>query len=295
VGTLISEALLTPFSDRPQLALDLLDEVFGLALPHGEGPHLWRSAGGPRERGAPTGLSLILGRPRRLGIAVEALVARSSHSRAGGLARAAALAARLDAPALLLWVTPGRELSGSRAPPRERGARRFVEVVLGPETMPRVVRAEAARQEPELALLSALIHGPHPGGEAVALAYLEAALLLEERGRRYVDLILGTLPDGARQKLEDVMLKREYQFHSEFARRFAAHGRALGHVVGRAQGREEGVALGKATALIAILDQRALRITRERRAEILACEDHAALDRWLLRAVRAASLDEVLA
>jgi hypothetical protein len=70
-----------------------------------------------------------------------------------------------------------------------------------------------------------------------------------------------------------------------------AQGRAEGVAQGRAEGRAEGVA----EALIALLEARDLLPSNHQRARILACEDAAQLNRWIKKAARATSVDEVFA
>jgi hypothetical protein len=66
-------------------------------------------------------------------------------------------------------------------------------------------------------------------------------------------------------------------------------------VIARSEGRETGRAEGKAAAVLAILSARRVEIEDAVRARILACSDEATLDRWLARAVTAASAGDVVA
>jgi hypothetical protein len=68
---------------------------------------------------------------------------------------------------------------------------------------------------------------------------------------------------------------------------------AEGRAEGVAEGRAEGVAEGRALALIAFLEARDLTPSDEQRARILACEDAVELGRWIKKAARATSLDDV--
>ena len=61
-----------------------------------------------------------------------------------------------------------------------------------------------------------------------------------------------------------------------------------------AEGRSEGVALGKATAILAILAARQIEVSAEVRAKIEACNDAATLDGWIARALTAASAEELV-
>jgi predicted transposase/invertase (TIGR01784 family) len=60
-----------------------------------------------------------------------------------------------------------------------------------------------------------------------------------------------------------------------------------------AKGRAEGEALGEAKALLVVLAAHGFEPSEARRRQVLACTDAAILERWLARAVKARSLDEV--
>jgi hypothetical protein len=80
------------------------------------------------------------------------------------------------------------------------------------------------------------------------------------------------------------------QFKSDLRHEATQAGLKLGEAKGKAEGKVE----GKAEALLAVLAARGVRVTEVARAKILACPDQATLDRWLVRAVTAASVDEAL-
>jgi len=61
----------------------------------------------------------------------------------------------------------------------------------------------------------------------------------------------------------------------------------------RDQSREEGESLGKAKALLAVLESRGLEVNAEIRRKVLACTAPDTLDRWLSRVARASSVGEV--
>ena len=87
------------------------------------------------------------------------------------------------------------------------------------------------------------------------------------------------------------MSQGNYQYQSDFAKKYVAEGKAEGE----AKGKAEGEAKGKAEAILRVLGARRLPVADAQRARVLACTDLALLDRWLDRAVTAASADEALA
>jgi hypothetical protein len=62
---------------------------------------------------------------------------------------------------------------------------------------------------------------------------------------------------------------------------------------GEAKGKAEGIALGQAKAILSVLTARGIAISADARARIEACKDLPTLDRWIARAVHAASVEEV--
>lgn len=71
--------------------------------------------------------------------------------------------------------------------------------------------------------------------------------------------------------------------------------RAEGHAEGRLEGRAEGRVEATAAALISVLLARTLPLDDHERRRILAERDPARLERWLVAAVRCASVAELLA
>jgi hypothetical protein len=68
-----------------------------------------------------------------------------------------------------------------------------------------------------------------------------------------------------------------------------AEGRAEGETAGVVKGKVE----GKVEALLAVLAARGISVGQEVRARIEACKDAATLDRWIVRAVTVASVEEI--
>ena len=218
--------------------------------------------------------------------------------------------ARYGAPACVLVVALRADVeSWARQPvPLGPGGSVFKALVVGPSAVPRVTDDAAARAEPELAVLSAVVHGDDADvGLAIALAALEAAAPLEEpRARLYFDVIMGALGPAARRALEDGMDLRKYEYKSEFARKYVAQGREEGRAEGETKGRAEGETKGraegetkgrteaKADALITVLRARGLGPTEADAARIRRMQDVTTLDVWIARAATAARVEDVL-
>jgi PD-(D/E)XK nuclease family transposase len=109
--------------------------------------------------------------------------------------------------------------------------------------------------------------------------------------------VLRTIERSHLSPHEAYLLKEEAQWES--AKREARgegkeEGLREGEARGRAEGVREGEAKGKAAALLTVLAARGLEVDGETRARIEACDEPARFDRWLARALTAASAREVV-
>jgi hypothetical protein len=159
----------------------------------------------------------------------------------------------------------------------------LIPLVLGPAAVPLVVEERDAVEAPELAVLSAMVHGDDPRAAQVGKAAIAGARGLDdERAMLYVDLVFTSLRGAARAVLEALMANGNYEYQSDFAKRYVA------------QGRVEGRTEGRADSILRVLEARGIAVSAEHRARILSCTDMPTLDAWLARAVSAASADEVI-
>jgi hypothetical protein len=77
-------------------------------------------------------------------------------------------------------------------------------------------------------------------------------------------------------------------------RKFRLELEARGEARGEAKGKAEGKAEGKQEALLLLLSTRELPVSSAQRRRIQGCTDLEVLDRWIQRAARASSADDVL-
>jgi hypothetical protein len=146
---------------------------------------------------------------------------------------------------------------------------------------------DAAVEAPELAVLSAMVHGDDDDAVEIATAALAGASGLDdERARLYADLVILSVHKGARAILEALMASGKYEYQSDFARRYFAQGEAAGEARGEAKGR--------AQALLEVLRVRGIDVPADVRDRILSCRDVALLDAWVERAVTATSIGGVV-
>jgi hypothetical protein len=151
-------------------------------------------------------------------------------------------------------------------------------LVLRPSFVPVIEDVDQARQAPELAVLSAMVHGGGSVETAVKVA-LAAATAAHELGRDqfllYFGLIISALSDAGRKAFQ--MQPQGAQFFDESQRQSFNRGRAE----------------SKAAAVLAVLESRDLTISNSQRDRIESCSDLATLDRWIRRAAVVTSAEEL--
>lgn len=281
------EALVQLFRNRPELAAELLVAVLGLELPVYDAIRIQDanlSQVEPTEYRTDHVVLLEKDEPV-MGIIVEVQQGIDPVKRFTWPAYQATLRSRFRCPCCLLVVTTEPKVAKWAQEPIELGqpGSPFSPVVLGPASIPRITDPAQAEAVPELAVLSVRAHGRGEGGMEVAVAALRAASgLEEERAVLYSDLVLLAVSDAVRIALEEDMRMRGYVPQSEILRKPYL------------QGREEGRVRGIAEALLRMLAARGLEVAEAHRERILTCQDPEQLDRWIDRAARAESVDELL-
>jgi hypothetical protein len=289
VPSLAHEAVLDLFRNRPSLGPELLRDALHTPVPSFDRV---RVGDANLTELVPTefraDLVLLLEAedgPPQSAIVVEAQRGMDSRKRWSWPVYITNLRARVHCDVALLVLAEDDVVANWAKRPIETGHPGFAltPLVLGPGSVP-VVRDEVqAARAPELAVLSAIMHGQEVEAAEIGRAALAAARGLDDdRARLYVDLVLASVHEAARAVLEALMANRNYEYQSDFAKRYVA------------QGRDEGRSEGKAQALLTVLRARGIEVSPEMQAHILACTDLAVLDGWLARAVAAKSADEVL-
>ncbi|MFL5344244.1 MAG: hypothetical protein ACJ8AT_05595 [Hyalangium sp.] len=288
MASMLHEGLLLLFRNRPTLAPELLQDALGLTLPawseaRVESAELTEVV--PTEYRADLVVLLVEDKPV-FAIVVEVQLSRDEDKRKTWPLYLTSLRSRIDCPTALLVVAPNAAVARWCAQPIELGHPGFMlqPLVASPDAIPVLTDEQAARRDPELAVLSAMAHGQEEVGQAIARTVMGAVAGLEaERVRLYVDLALSSLSEAARNALEALMQRGTYEYQSNFARKYVA------------QGREEGRQEGEQEALLEVLDARGLEVDAASRQRILACKDLAQLKIWLRKAVTTDSVQELFA
>jgi hypothetical protein len=289
------EGLLALFRNRPTLAPELLQEALGMELPSWSEVRVESAEFNqvvPTEYRADLVILLLDGKPI-LAIVVEVQLSPDKDKRESWPVYLTSLRSRVSCPVVLLVVAPDAAVARWCAQPIELGHPGFAlrPLVLGPEAVPVIVDEQAALEDPELAVLSAIAHGQEEEvGAAIAQAVLSAARGLDgERSSLYVDLTMASLSAAARRSLEELMKSGNYEYQTEFVRQWIDQGLEKGLKTGREEGRLE----GEQTALVKVLEARGFTLDDAVRQRIQECTQLAQIELWLRKAVAVTSVHEL--
>jgi len=270
VVSFLHELLVDLFRQRPVLAVELLRACAGIEL-----------AGATAELGsidltqvAPaeyrSDAVTVLRNAAREAIAaviVEVQTSCDEDKRRTWPVYVAAARAGYGCPALLVVLAPTRGVARWASQPIELGHPGFAlrPIVIGYDRIPRICDAAAAREAPELAVLSVMAHRDLETAEA---AQAGIAGLPEDKRKLYLDVIMSCLPGLVRSTMEARMLKG-YEYQWDFARN--------AYSLGIEEGREEGLR----RAIVALVGARlpGLRDELERR---LAGKSKARLEQLII-------------
>jgi hypothetical protein len=290
MASMAHEVLVDLFKNRPSLGAELLTEALGVALPSYTEARLVSidlTQIQPTEYRADVVVLLFEGDVPIWVLIVEVQLGLDHQKRYSWPEYTTGSRAKHRCPVGLLVVAPDPDIAAWCAEPIETGIPGFIlrPPVLGREAVPVVTDPAEAARRPELAVLSAMAHGEGEQGAAIAAAVLPVVRALDdERARFYGDLVLNSLNDAARRALEAMM--KGYEYQSDFAKKYVAQGRD--------QGRSEGRVEEAGRALLTVLRVRGITVPDVARERILAQKDPERLERWLEKAVTAASLGEVI-
>jgi len=296
------EALLELFRRRPTLALELLRDALSIPVSSQGNLQVGDSAVNevtPNQRSADLVLlvSASPGGPPRRALVIEVQLSIDPEKRTSWWQYLLGVHARHRCDAMLVVVTTSRRVAAWAARPIRLGhpGVSLRPIVLGPDAVPVIRDASQARRSPELAVLSAMVHGRGEAAEDVGRAALAVVRTLDDdKAALYTDMVLFSMRAAARAILEDLMANGTYRYQSDFAKRYVAQGVVQGRTEGLELGRTEGRAEGKALAVLAVLAARAVDVPDAVRAKVLACTDAPTLDAWITRAVTVKTASELV-
>lgn len=272
--------------------VELLRGALGYSLP----PHA-RLTLAPETLRAPIELAadaivVLEGERRAFAVVVEVQLGRDAAKRSSWPCYVANLRHQLTCPTMLVVVAIDDAVARWCREPIELGHPGFTlqPVVIAREAIPRVTDAAIAVADVELAVLSAIVHGPTDERLEIlepTTRALESLPVDDARTGIYTDLILQALKGAPKRVLEALMKTGKYEYGSDFALHYIG--------VGRAEGEAKGEARGEARALLRVLARRGFAIDRASEQRVLSCADLELLGRWIDRAVTAKTIEEVFA
>jgi hypothetical protein len=278
------EGLVELFRSDPRLAAELLEGPLGVELPafaeaRVESGSLTQL--NPAELRADLVVSLSDGQKPVLAIIVEAQREEDPEKLFSWPAYVASLRHRLRCGVCLLVVTQSERVANwaSRTIVLGPGSS-LAPLVLRPSSVPLISTVDEARKAPELAVLSAMVHGGGRVETAVDVALAASAVALElgrDRFLLYFGLIFTALGEAAR---------KAFQMDPQGVRLFDESQKQSFE-----QGRSEGRTADRAAAVLDVLEARGLAVTAAQRERILGTKELETLTRWLRRAATVATAD----
>ena len=208
----------------------------------------------------------------------------------------AVVRSRTRCPAIVLVVAPDARVASWAGEVIDLGLglSSVRPLVLGPNVVPEVTDPAVAKNEPELALLSAMAHGNGPNGLAVLVAAFDPVMQLDqELGAVYFHIVYNILREPVRQALRKwIMENRVTPTTPEEDFLPFLHQMV---VRGRAEGEQKGELKGKRDMLLHLVGRRGLVLSAEERARIEACTEGATLERWFDNVLTAKTSADIFA
>ena len=242
----LHELLLLLFRNRSGSAADLLREL-DVQLPEYDQVRTESSDLSdvkPAEYRADLVLFLVREARNVLGVILEVQLGYDKDKPYAWPAYIANLRARYRCPVCLLVITIEDAVARWATKSIEVGpGTRCTPWVVGPSNTPAVTELQDARENVELAVLSAIEHRPSTDTRLTkriaSAAIVASAGIDDERSRLYLDLVLLSLSEHAPEAVEATMNSLGYEYQSDFARRYFGQGKAEGRTEGRLESRVE--------------------------------------------------------
>ncbi|MET8144930.1 hypothetical protein ABZU32_31905 [Sphaerisporangium sp. NPDC005288] len=276
------------FRDRPQFALEILRDQFGVDVPNSASAYLAPGDFNDRpSRDSQADTVILVGPPRdpTHGVIVE-IQQEVEESKRRGLARyAAALWLQLDCPVTVLVICNKAKVARWMARPitTSLDAYELTPKVFGPDLTPVITDAKQAREHPELAALSVMVHGEQP---LVASAFMTALENVDpEHAPQYYEYAHRLASEAVRRTLEEIMKDTTWPVYSPFAKEHYGKGLEAGKKEARVEER--------GNAVLTILTARGVHVSDDVRERITACTDLTELNTWMLRSATATTTDEL--
>jgi hypothetical protein len=294
----LHELILLLFRNRSESAADLLREL-DVQLPQhdevrAESSNLSNLR--PAEYRADLVLFLLRRTCKVLGVIVEVQLGYDHDKPYTWPAYIANLRAQHRCPVCLLVITVDEAVARWAGRPIDLGpGSQCKPWVVGPANTPTITELRDAKENVELAVLSAIEHGTSTDSQLAkriaSVALAASADIDTDRSRLYLDLVLLSLSKHAPEAVEATMNSLGYEYQSDFARRYVAEGKAEGRAEGREEGKAEGKAEGRVEIILKLLALRFEPLTDAVQARVRSAGD-AQIDAVAERMLTAQTLEE---
>lgn len=296
--------------EHPALLVDLVRRNAGIGvrgdLVRVSGPETVRVLGDER---VADGAVVLLRRGRTVHetFVVEVQLRKDPGKRKAWAAYVVGTWTRTGHPATLVVVTASRAVARWAAAPIDIGRGRMVlrPLVIGPDEIPNELTLAEARAWPERLALSVITHGHKSGSLGLgrtALTVAHELLASNDHWSMFLaDALVRFVNERTRRIVEaEMKIDGEFYFtkwgkaYGRVRAQALAEGWSKGLAEGETKGRTEGRTEGLAKALWTVLRGRGLEPTKAQLQRIERCQSAKQLERWLARAVVAATVAEVL-
>ncbi|MEV4112009.1 hypothetical protein [Nonomuraea sp. NPDC049695] len=194
--------------------------------------------------------------------------------------------ARERCPVCLVVICPDRKIARWAAKPIETGhpGLTLTPLVIGPDNTPVITDVEEAAGNIGLAVVSAITRSGDPLFKDILGTVDQALNRIDPKlAGWYGYYINASLTGVAQEEWGRLMAMQTYPYQGEYAESLLAEGRA------------EGEARGEAKSVLKVLKGRGIAVSDQVQERIMACQDVATLDAWLLRALAVESAEELFA
>jgi hypothetical protein len=286
--TLEHNGIVELFRDNPNLALRVIEEIFHIPVPAHAGVRVANALLDqmlPIEFRADLVLEVLDVDGRCvLAIVFESQIEIKERKKYTWVVYMAVSRAERECPAIVMVAAVDADVAAWASQPIDLGLGlgTLEPLVLGRETLPRIVDEQKAREDVELAVLSGMTHGNGTNGEEVLRASAAAILTLDrEHAEVYFQIIWNVLRGPMRQALERLIMENR-----------AVEGEPKEwDLVRILRAKIEIEALRE--NVLRLVARRRLVLTDEQHARIGTCVDRATLDRWFDNAIDAKTADEL--
>ena len=300
MASYLHQLLLLLFRNRSGSAADLLREL-NVRIPEYDDVRAESSDLSdlqPTEYRADLVLFLVRESSKVLGVIVEVQLGRDEDKPYAWPAYIANLRARHHCPVCLLVVTIEDAVARWAARSIELGPGAYCTPwVVGPSNTPAITELQEAKNNVELAVLSAIEHGKSAdiplAARITSAAIVASAGIDAERSRLYIDLIMKCLLENAPKAIEATMNSLGIEYQSDFARRYYFEGKEDGKAEGKLEGKAEGKAEGRTEIILRLLALRFGPLAEVVRTQIRSAQD-TQIDAVAERMLTAQTLDEAL-